>query len=358
MKDVVVIGAGMAGLVCAQQLSQAGYSVLVVEKSCGLGGRVATRRLHDTFADHGACYLKPQDELMTRFVELLCQRDVLRVWDGVFLEKPTVSDNITSSSTPSTEVSRYIAPEGMSSIAKFLAQGLNILLNQRAIAIHSNNEKWLLTLESSDEQITAKALVVAIPAPQALALLQPLATTVDTKFIDKLASVEFLPSISVMAAYSPKERSLLEWNAVTLQNDEILTWIGYEGSKRTTVQPVFVVQSSASFAETHLETVDLQPVGQQMLQVAADLVKFPWLSNPEWMQVHRWRYGFPQSPLKEILTAQTSLPLVSCGDWCGGNLISDAMHSGIAAANQINSQLQQRVFSESRFLDFICSNNS
>ncbi len=351
MKDVVIIGAGMAGLVCAQQLSQAGYSVLVVEKSRGLGGRVATRRLHDTFADHGACYLKPKDELMTRFVELLCQRDVLRIWDGVFLEKPTLS-------TSSIEVPRYIAPEGMSSIAKFLAQGLNILLNQRAIAIHSNDKEWFISLESSDEQITAKALVVAIPAPQALALLQPLATTVDTKFIDKLASVEFFPSISVMAGYSPKERSLLEWNAVTLENDEILTWIGYEGSKRTTVQPVFVVQSSAKFAETHLETVDLQPVGQQMLQVAADSVKFPWLSNPEWMQVHRWRYAFPQSSLEDILTAQTSLPLVCCGDWCGGNLIAGAMHSGIAAANQINSQLQQRVFSESCFLDFLSSNNS
>lgn len=34
-----VIGAGISGLVCAQQLALAGYSVLVVEKSRGLGGR-------------------------------------------------------------------------------------------------------------------------------------------------------------------------------------------------------------------------------------------------------------------------------------------------------------------------------
>lgn len=47
MTDIAVISAGIAGLVCAQQLSQAGYSVLVVEKSCGLGGRRATRRLHE-----------------------------------------------------------------------------------------------------------------------------------------------------------------------------------------------------------------------------------------------------------------------------------------------------------------------
>jgi len=31
MTDIAVIGARIAGLVCAQQLSQAGYSVVVVE---------------------------------------------------------------------------------------------------------------------------------------------------------------------------------------------------------------------------------------------------------------------------------------------------------------------------------------
>jgi hypothetical protein len=31
MFNVTVIGAGMAGLVCAQQLTQAGYTVVVVE---------------------------------------------------------------------------------------------------------------------------------------------------------------------------------------------------------------------------------------------------------------------------------------------------------------------------------------
>lgn len=51
MFDVAIIGAGMSGLICAQELQQAGYRVVVVEKSRGLGGRVTTRRLQDTCAD-------------------------------------------------------------------------------------------------------------------------------------------------------------------------------------------------------------------------------------------------------------------------------------------------------------------
>ncbi|MFN6068758.1 MAG: FAD-dependent oxidoreductase, partial [Pseudanabaena sp.] len=54
MKDVIVIGAGMSGLICAQQLKQAGLDVTIVEKSAGLGGRMATRRLQGTWVDHGA----------------------------------------------------------------------------------------------------------------------------------------------------------------------------------------------------------------------------------------------------------------------------------------------------------------
>src|SRR4028118_2371524 len=60
MFDVAVIGAGMAGLSCAQRLRQAGYSVAVVEKSRGAGGRVATRRVQGPRAAHGGCYLAPQ----------------------------------------------------------------------------------------------------------------------------------------------------------------------------------------------------------------------------------------------------------------------------------------------------------
>ncbi|HEY9882642.1 MAG TPA: FAD-dependent oxidoreductase, partial [Thermosynechococcaceae cyanobacterium] len=58
--DIAVIGAGMAGLTCAQQLQQTGDRVVILEKSRGVGGRIATRRLHETLADHGTCYLTPK----------------------------------------------------------------------------------------------------------------------------------------------------------------------------------------------------------------------------------------------------------------------------------------------------------
>jgi renalase len=352
MIDVAIIGAGMSGLVCAQQLTQAGYAVRVVEKSRGLGGRVATRRLYGTCADHGACYLKPKGELLTRFVELLCQKNILEVWtDTVFKH---TADNFISQ--PQNSSPRYIAPEGMSAIAKFLAQGLDILLNQRVVGITSTPENtWRLILESSNEELTAQAVVVAIPAPQAVMLLTPLGDSLlNAEFLNHLRSVEFSPCISLIAGYAPTCQPMPQWQALTFVDHPDLAWIGLDSSKRPhPQQPHFVLQSSADFAQHYLDTEDLQPMGKYMLQSAAQTLSLPWLESPDWLQVHRWRYAFPRNPWQAaVLSADTPLPLVCCGDWCGGNLVEDAMLSGLAAANQINEQLQHLLLENVNFLDF------
>jgi renalase len=329
MTDITIIGAGMAGLICAQRLTQAGYSVLVLDKSRGLGGRMATRRLHGTWADHGACYFKPQGKLCRNLVQLWCDRQILTEW-----QDPTQPD-----STP-----RYIAPQGMSAVAKSLAPGLQIQLNQRVTAIHPTAENhWCLTLESR-ETLTAKALVIAIPAPQALTLLAPLGASVLGKvFLDNLSAVEFYPCISAIAGYSPTSEPLPHWKHQKFTDDPVLGWIGLDSSKRPhPQQPVFVVQSSAKFAQLHLETPDLQPVASEILQQAAQKLALPWLETPEWMQVHRWRYAFPSRPWsKPVLSATSNIPLVCCGDWCGGYLAEDAILSGMAASEEINDYLHQ-----------------
>ena len=51
--DVVVVGAGLAGLCCAQDLSRAGVEARVLEASDGVGGRVRTDRVDGYLLDRG-----------------------------------------------------------------------------------------------------------------------------------------------------------------------------------------------------------------------------------------------------------------------------------------------------------------
>lgn len=72
--DITVVGAGIAGLTCAQQLKSAGYSVVILEKSRGVGGRCATRQVQgqsDLKIDHGVRYLNIQGELTQALIEQL-----------------------------------------------------------------------------------------------------------------------------------------------------------------------------------------------------------------------------------------------------------------------------------------------
>lgn len=58
--QIGIIGAGIAGLSCAEMLQAAGHAVRVFDKGRGAGGRMATRRVPtpsgDVTFDHGAQY--------------------------------------------------------------------------------------------------------------------------------------------------------------------------------------------------------------------------------------------------------------------------------------------------------------
>jgi phytoene dehydrogenase-like protein len=51
--DAIVVGAGIAGLVCATELARAGRRVVVLERADGVGGRVRTRRVDGHLLDRG-----------------------------------------------------------------------------------------------------------------------------------------------------------------------------------------------------------------------------------------------------------------------------------------------------------------
>ncbi|WP_432549487.1 FAD-dependent oxidoreductase, partial [Kineococcus esterisolvens] len=57
--DVVVVGAGLAGLACARHLSAAGLQVAVVEASDGVGGRVRSDVVDGFRVDRGFQLVNP-----------------------------------------------------------------------------------------------------------------------------------------------------------------------------------------------------------------------------------------------------------------------------------------------------------
>jgi renalase len=346
--DVAVIGAGLAGLICAQQLKQAGYQVVVVEKSRGLGGRLATRRLYQTCADHGVRSFTAQGKLTQHLIQALLTLEVIHPWtDEISVAQSISQEDATQFPT------HYTAQSGLTAIAKFLAKDLEILRGQRVQALEEVG-CWQLLLETSGTNpvppLLARSIVMAIPAPQALMLLEPLSEKLPNNLLQQIRSVQFDPCITAIAIYPSEKLSDLQqlpWQFKTFADASDLAWLSIENTKRPAEMPVVVVQSSAEFAERYLEAPDLQPVGQRLLDAATDLAS--WLQSPVELQVHRWRYAFVCQPLLErCLATALPLPLVCSGDWCGerqsgelnGRHLESAMESGLAAARQISQLLE------------------
>lgn len=68
--DVVVVGAGLAGLRCAQVLAGAGREVVVLEAADAVGGRIRTERVDGFLLDRGFQLLNPAYPAVERWVDV------------------------------------------------------------------------------------------------------------------------------------------------------------------------------------------------------------------------------------------------------------------------------------------------
>lgn len=70
MTDVIVVGAGLAGLNCALTLQSRGLAVSVLEAADAVGGRVRTDRIDGYLCDRGFQLLNPAYPAVRRYVDL------------------------------------------------------------------------------------------------------------------------------------------------------------------------------------------------------------------------------------------------------------------------------------------------
>ena len=325
MWDVAIIGAGLSGVTCGRQLQAAGLRVCLLDKSRGLGGRMATRRVsghaeNDLRVDHGLRYWQPQSDGLKALTEELVAAEVLKPWDASFYEIRQVG--VT---TPEVESeTRYVADAGMSAIAKYLTKaftpGENLLTNHRAMRLRYQEDGWQIECEGG-EIVRAKQCAIAIPAPQAAELLQNTDAPEDlSEAISHLNAVAYIPCITVIAGYHSRysnqmgELDSKGW-AVTDFVGTSTDWIALDSSKRADASsPVIVIHSKVNFAQQYIDSGDLQPAASVLLR--ANARKFAdWMAQPNWFQIHRWRYAYVETSYPaSVLSASETL---ACGgDWC------------------------------------------
>ena len=124
MIDVLVIGAGISGLLCASELQRAGVSVRVLDKGRGVGGRMATRRMGGGRLDHGAQFFTVREPSFQSYVDEWLDAGVIQEW---FRHAPSDSN--------AAGYPRYCGRSGMTDVAKYLCESLEVHRSQAAVEV-------------------------------------------------------------------------------------------------------------------------------------------------------------------------------------------------------------------------------
>lgn len=144
--DTLIIGAGISGLLLGRELQSTGKKILILEKSRGVGGRLATRRIEDKGFDHGAPFLNDHRLVIDLLEKHNLSGSINKTNEGIFLTG------------------------GMTAFPKFMAAGLPIEKECKVTGLTSINGLWTVTSEDG-RTFKARNVVITAPLPQALILL-------------------------------------------------------------------------------------------------------------------------------------------------------------------------------------------
>ncbi len=330
--DVLIIGAGLSGLVAARALSDAGSRVRLLDKSVGPGGRLATRRIAEATLDHGAQFFTVRsDEFAGLTDRWRAAGAVIKRWSAGFAQASDVRagpDGITA--TGHDGHPRYVVAGGMNRLAAVLADGLDVVAGAHASAAWTRDGQWHVATTGPDTPRThrAPALLCTCPVPQALALLGRGATTLPPAADTVLREIAYDPCLALLAVLD-RGPGLPPPGGVQFAAGPV-RWLADNARKPVSDRPAITMHAAPDWSFAWYDATDAD--------VGATLSAWltPWLgpATVQASQVKRWRYAQPSAPIdRHVLSTDVDgTPVVFAGDAFGHARIEGAARSGLAAA--------------------------
>lgn len=321
MSTVVVIGAGISGLLAAEQVTRAGHDVVVLDKGRGVGGRLATRRIttddgRTAIFDHGAQFFTVRSDRFARIVDGWTNSNVVYEWCRGF------SDDDGHA--------RYAAHGGMTSLAKHVARDMDVRTSTLVFSIgessvadrRTTGHGYTITIDDGS-RLGADAVIVTCPIPQSYSL------TVE-------AGIE-MPRELLMSDYDRTIGLLVVLDGPSnldspggVQNpDGIFSWIADNALKGISSVHALTCHANPQWSESHWND-SIDEGHSQLLELAR--VHFGQ-SSVAASDYKKWRFATPRTPWPEPFFAHDSV--VFAGDAFAGPKVEGAAISGLAAADHV-----------------------
>jgi predicted NAD/FAD-dependent oxidoreductase len=305
----LVVGAGISGLLFARQLQAAGQPVTVLEKSRGLGGRMATKRVGPAMFDHGAQFFTTRTPEFADLVAEWVKAGLVREW--------------ASGAHP-----RYFCPGGMTSLPKYLAEGLDVRREHQVTAMRPEGGHWVVDVVDLP-CLTANRLVLTAPVGQSLALLKAGKVNLPADVFTALAPLTYHPCLVILVVLD--EVSALPVEGLAPVGGSI-RWLADNTKKGISpgVAAAVTIQANPAFAAAHYEKSEAE-IAALLLPEAQAWLRGRVVSTT----LHRWRYSEPKATHPEPCIWRPELALGLVGDAFGGPKVEGAALSGLSLARRL-----------------------
>jgi renalase len=320
----LIVGAGLAGLMAARRLTEAGHTVQVVDKGRSVGGRLATRRVGEGRADHGAQFFSVRSPRFQEEVDRWLDLDLAYVWSHGWSDGSLIRRGAEGEGYP-----RYAIRGGMNALAKHLAQGLDVTTNVRIDALHPAGDGWQAVAEDG-RIFTADRVILTAPVPQSLAMLEKGGTALHPEDRAALERIVYAPCVA--GIFHVEGNVHLPEPGALQQPGAPIAWVA--DNQRKGISPnarLITVHAGPTLSQALWETDpdtaldELRTQGLHLfLDPAARILS---------AQIKRWLYALPEviHPAPYLL-AQDLPPLLCAGDAFGSPRMEGAALSGLAAA--------------------------
>jgi renalase len=319
--DVLVVGTGLAGAAAARALAEAGWRVRALDKGRGPGGRLSTRRKQAGGFDHGAATLQANTPAFAGWL---------------------AEEVAAGRAAPWAE--GYVGVPGMNSLVAGLLDGLDVHWSVAVAALQFEAGQWRAVDAEGRVVGAAPALVLAVPAPQAWALLRASGLADDVVpplMLDALAGIRYASCWAALLETKPSaQRSLPDSSP-----SEIVEAIYREADKPGRPNTGhWVLHATTAWSESNLE-LDGGTAAQHLMDAFTAMTGI----GPEAIRdvsAHRWRYARPLDVLDPLPLEGRGL--VVAGDAFGAPACADlppaerAWLSGRAAAGRLIAARQPK----------------
>ncbi len=358
--DVIVVGAGMAGLAAAHELSSAGLRVLVIDKGRQVGGRMANRRFRGMRFDTAAQFFTALSDEFSELVDRAAEGGVVERW---FTKPPRSSRQGT--------IPAWRGVDAMTDLPKWLAASLqspegegsepvSFVLSRRVLSVSTVAGGFELSVAPPEHReavsdtspaFATRSVILTAPIDQA----RPLVPS-EIPLPQGLDQLSYHPGLALLLELDKYPCGIMarehyrrfffcdvEWIAdnlrkglrpeseETLSGERSYLTVHFSPEVSSELYDLRLDRLAGSLVE-RLVTTTLPEVDTEAQEALRELVRRA--ADRGAIQVKKWRYARPVAVwLESSVLLEPGIALA--GDTFGGPRVEGAFLSGLDAARSL-----------------------